>query len=587
MGAPRATTPKAFAVLAFALVCASTVLAHGDEQHGKSDGGMDMDTDMDMSADQHKDDYPPTYFSHSDHASLMIGHIACMTIAWAFMLPVAVMLSLVSSRYTLLTQLVFLATNALGLLLGTIYNAQTPDLYPGNAHHPIGWIITWVVSAHILVSLVGRVAGFIKGYKGARHQQTSTQEHQPFIPVSNGAEYDERQRRSSDDSAQASNHSAESMGSNSVSTHVADDEMGAEHHKEYTDEDQEFEDLPLVDSPIPSSNRLILKIAQAISQRIWRYIRLGYQIVDRIILPFGFVAFTTGIATYGRFFEGHAIFGGLAHWIKGGVFFWLGLFNLGRWSGSFAELGWAWNLRPRQSHQKWHPSSEFVESALIFFYGSTNIFLEHLGNSNGGWRAQDLEHVSITVLFIGGGLCGMLIESTWIRDLLSMSVSDLGSADGYTDLEREEELQPPTTYQISLNPIPALVIMLLGIMMSSHHQESMTSTMVHAQWGNLFLGASFARGLTYVIMYIKPPKSVFPSRPPTELLSSFGLIAGGIIFMASSSDTVDRMIRYELDAMFMYTVTMGLVGILMAWVLAVLAIKGWALRKERRASMHT
>jgi hypothetical protein len=98
------------------------------------------------------------------------------------------------------------------------------------------------------------------------------------------------------------------------------------------------------------------------------------------------------------------VFGGLAHWIKGGVFFWLGLFNLGRWSGSFAEVGWAWNARPRRAGQKWRPSAEFVESALIFFYGSTNIFLEHLGGWGGEWSAQDLEHISITVLFIGGGL---------------------------------------------------------------------------------------------------------------------------------------------------------------------------------------
>lgn len=129
----------------------------------------------------------------------------------------------------------------------------------------------------------------------------------------------------------------------------------------------------------------------------------------------------------------------------------------------------------------------------------------------------------------------MLIESTWIRDLLSQNVSDLESAGDYSAEMEREELQHPKTYKFSLNPIPALVIMLLGIMMSSHHQESMTSTMVHAQWGNLLLGASFARGLTYVIMYIRPPKSVYPSRPPTELLAAFGLIAGGIIFMASVS----------------------------------------------------
>ena len=42
------------------------------------------------------------------------------------------------------------------------------------------------------------------------------------------------------------------------------------------------------------------------------------------------------------------------------------------------------------------------------------------------------------------------------------------------------------------------------------------------------------------------------------------------------------MIHYELDAMFMYTVTMGLVGMLMAWILVVIAVKGWAVRRERR-----
>ena len=43
------------------------------------------------------------------------------------------------------------------------------------------------------------------------------------------------------------------------------------------------------------------------------------------------------------------------------------------------------------------------------------------------------------------------------------------------------------------------------------------------------------------------------------------------------------MVHYGLDEMFMYTVTMGLVGMLMAWEVLVLAIKGWAVRKEQRA----
>ncbi|KAH7322977.1 hypothetical protein B0I35DRAFT_450156 [Stachybotrys elegans] len=535
-----------------------------------ADGGHDHHHNDAAKHDNDEAKYPSTYFALPDHAGLIYAHIALMTLAWVFVLPVAVMFSLARSRHTLLTQFVFLAINGLAVLLGTVYNAQTPDLYPGNAHHKIGWIITWVVSAQVLIGLVGVVSGVVRD----RHSGRAAEEHS-FIPMtedSDGHHIFPDSCRFSNDSGQGTEPHTESVRSNSVSTTLSDEEGVYEPHKEYDD----FEDMPLT-SPV-SKGFFVAKAVAFASTRVWRYVEICYQIIDRIILPFGFVALTTGIIAFCRFFEGHEIFSGLAHWIKGGVFFWLGLFNLGRWSGSFAELGWAWNARPRNS--KWRPSAEFVESALIFFYGATNIFLEHLGNSGHAFSAQDLEHVSITVLFIGGGLSGMLIESTWIRDLLNVPVTMVvNDSNPHPDVEREM-LQPPEVYQISINPIPALVIMLLGTMMSSHHQETMISSMIHQQWGNLLLGASVARGLTYMILYIKPPKSVLPSRPPTELLAAFGLIAGGIIFMASSSDTVAGMIHYDLDAMFLYTVTMGLVGLLMAWEVLVLALKGWAVRKE-------
>ncbi len=68
--------------------------------------------------------------------------------------------------------------------------------------------------------------------------------------------------------------------------------------------------------------------------------------------------------------------------------------------GCFAEYGWAWNVRPSNTI----PSAEFVESFVIFIYGSTNVFLEHLAAWGATWTAQDLEHVSISVMFFGGGL---------------------------------------------------------------------------------------------------------------------------------------------------------------------------------------
>ena len=76
--------------------------------------------------------------------------------------------------------------------------------------------------------------------------------------------------------------------------------------------------------------------------------------------------------------------------------------------GSFADLGWAWNIKPPASivgsRKARTPSAEFLESFLIFVYGATNVFMEHMAAWGGSWSAQDYEHVSISVMFFGGGL---------------------------------------------------------------------------------------------------------------------------------------------------------------------------------------
>lgn len=126
----------------------------------------------------------------------------------------------------------------------------------------------------------------------------------------------------------------------------------------------------------------------------------------------------------------------------------------------------------------------------------------------------------------------MLVESRKIRDLLHTSL--LMKTSGASRMcEVQEPWHPPKTYGVSLNPLPALVILLLGFMMSSHHQDSMVSTMMHKQWGTLLVGFSLARAVTYVMSYISPPTSLLPSRPPSEIISAFCLMSGGLIFMAS------------------------------------------------------
>jgi hypothetical protein len=118
----------------------------------------------------------------------------------------------------------------------------------------------------------------------------------------------------------------------------------------------------------------------------------------------------------------------------------------------------------------------------------------------------------------------MLLESKRVRGWLNETIM------GGASVEPEE---PSNT--ASFNPMPALIIYLLGSMMGGHQQQQMVSTMVHRQWGGLLAGAALARGVTYIITYVRRPTSYLPSRPPSELVGAFCLISGGLIFMLSVS----------------------------------------------------
>jgi hypothetical protein len=82
---------------------------------------------------------------------------------------------------------------------------------------------------------------------------------------------------------------------------------------------------------------------------------------------------------------------------------------MARWAGAFADLGWAWNKKSSAAAKV--PTMEMIESALICFYGVSNVWLEHLNAWGGAWTAMDLEHLAITVLFFGGGLVSLSIFS--------------------------------------------------------------------------------------------------------------------------------------------------------------------------------
>ncbi|OQE43413.1 hypothetical protein PENCOP_c003G07405 [Penicillium coprophilum] len=554
------------------------------------DESMDMGMEMDMhtvteapqpttTAMPANSEGPMSYFAYGKHSSAIIAHIALMVLGWCFVLPVAVMLSVARSWLAIPSQLLFLTFNVFGVLLGIVYNSQTPDLYENNAHYKIGWIATFVVSAQFIMSL-------LFAYAGRGKSDTPSYEHASFFPVAtddhdtehaclNGAM---RGHRWSRDSGQGtdSNSSIHSPGSSSC-----------ESPTEYDGFEKPDEVLAKITSERSwiqrtSVGRFLLQtIPGLIPSWVLRVLNLVYNIVDRVILPFGFVAIATGAVAYGGIMRGREIFNGLAHFIKGGIFFWYGVLTLGRYIGCWADLGWAWNKKPSASIVGWKskvPSGEATESFVIFLYGATNVFLEHLNGAGKAWSATDLEHVSISVLFFGGGLAGMLFESACIRDWVNNTILQ-PPAHGTSD----EAWRPPRSQGVSLNPMPALVIMLLGMMMGSHHQDSMTSTMVHKQWGNMLVGFALARGMTYLLLYLKPPTSYLPARPPTEIIAAFCLISGGLIFMLSTRNVIQAMEYYEVDAMFTFTVGLGFSAFIMAYEVLTIALKAWAMKRAQRA----
>ncbi|KAL2828964.1 hypothetical protein BDW59DRAFT_142599 [Aspergillus cavernicola] len=571
---------------AFLLASFASALAHGDDH--------EMNMDMDMTSHNHtqthaKDNSPMSYFAYGKHTGWIVTHIALMVAAWCFVLPTAVMLSIARSRLALLSQFVFLMLNAAGLFVGIIYNNQTPDLYQNNAHHKIGWVATSAMSAQVVMALIFT-------YAGRGEKEESVDERAQFLPVSTedmaesfpaGIRHEYRWSRDSCQGTERNTASIQSRSSSSSCTSPSDEYGGFEKPEE---------DLP---EQLPESSGflhsnvldrfLASRVPCLVSGRALRILDFMYNVSDRFILQLGFIAILSGAVTYGGIMREKDVFNGLAHFIKGGIFFWYGLLTLGRVMGCWADLGWAWNVKPPREIVGWKASiqtAEFTESAVIFSYGVSNVFLEHLSGWGGAWTPSDFEHMSIAIMFLGGGLCGMLFESKPIKTWLNSTILRAPSlSQPETHGTSDTAWHAPNTQGVSLNPMPALVILLLGMMMGSHHQTSMVSSMIHKQWGNMLVGFALARGMTYVLMYLKPPTSYLPSRPPTEVVAAFCLISGGLIFMLSARNVIMSIEYYELDAMFTFTVGMGFTAFIMALELVIIAIKAWAIKRESRPQL--
>lgn len=571
----------------------SLAFAHGHDVHTTDMPAMDMTMTMTPAADAApkqadgafpapgKEGWPLSYWSYSENVRLLYTYMALVLLNCIIIAPPVVMLSVARSRFALPSQFLFLASQGLALFTAIIYDAKTPDLYPNNAHYKVRWVLFCISAVWVALGLVNLYADWTNRSKTRPLSSALMAQYQRLQQAQQTPP-----NRMSYDSGQGTERNSGSLFGNSLSPSADSDQR--RHFHDY--EAVGFDDADAVDEKRgflrnTRLDRFMSRVVPRIGHRPLKFVRFLYVLIERLILVLGFVSVATLTTTVGGISRGNHIFNILAHYIKGAIFFWYGLLTLGRWMGSFADFGWAWNVKPPQElvgrAKARMPTAEFTESFVICAYGASNVFLEHLAAWGGEWTAQDLEHASISVMFFGGGALGMLIESKRVRELLDTSILSARNNILHAD---EHHFERPKSYSVSLNPMPALIILLLGKMMGSHHQSSMLSTMVHKQWGNMFMGFALARSVTYIMLYLSPPTSFLPARPPSELVSSFCLIAGGITFIVSNKDTVAALESYGLDAMFTFVITVGFTALIMAWTVLNLAFKGWAVRREHGAT---
>ncbi len=224
------------------------------------------------------------------------------------------MFSISRSRYALPVQFLFLILNGAGVIVGTIYNFSTPDLYEDNAHHKVGWIATWVVTAQVVMSLLFLYTGRTRkvepqGEETTRFLPVSMENMVGFTdsPVSPYHDY-----RWAGDTARNAERSFSGTTQNSRDISPDNDHRFPKEQPPRTDadgdnEEEEEDGLPM---PMPAPQRrslfrvkridsfLTKRVPGLFSARLLKAAEVMYEVFDRTILILGFIALVSGGVTY-------------------------------------------------------------------------------------------------------------------------------------------------------------------------------------------------------------------------------------------------------------------------------------------------
>ncbi|KAI5964827.1 uncharacterized protein KGF55_001897 [Candida pseudojiufengensis] len=501
-----------------------------------------------------------TYFNiKTNHRPSLYLHIIFGLISIFILYPLTLIFNNLNLSKTYLVSLIIHTSCLIFSIFNySIFINSIPDLYPGNAYNKMIIIV-------FISTILQLILAFIKNLETNTNSNSTIHSSNRYFNLSTSTS-------SSDD---------ESSSIDSTPTN---------YEKVFNKEESKLSKL---------QNKMKLnKLREWISNtKVFYAIKIAFNLLNWGHFFYFFVLVPTGVATFCLYGKEQTVFNLLAHFIKGGVFFAYGVLSLARYSGAFSQKGWSWNHKfitndsqmnyweKFQNKGLW--TMEMIESSLILFYGSTNIFLEHLSNAGEEWSPKDLQHVSIAFIFIGCGLCGVITELKLQDWRFEQAKSN------YQKFITTTEEDHPQHHQVEIikaspgfspNPFPILTIYWTGILMSKHQQASELSTEIHVQWGNLFIMGCCFRFLTYILMLLIKKNSttelIKPNRPITELIVSFCLLCGGIIFMESTDPIILSFEYYGLTSMFTLNVTLGFITLFMSYMMSLFVFKDWLKNKS-------
>lgn len=316
---------KMSAATALLLSLASCAAAHGNSGHGTMKmGGMQNSTNSTFNPLYQGQYSLPSYAGLDSYTGSMFAHIVLEVVAWFFVLPIGslllaprrhlradsglgIMFSVTRSRLALPTQFLFLIINGLGVLFGTVYNVNTPDLYENNAHHTIGWIATWVMTAQVVMALLFLYSG------RSKHTSALARERAAFLPVTieSMAEHNQMHQAAGYSSYRWSGDSGQGTERSSYHSRDISPTDPSRYTKPEADEEDDDDDDES-DGVVPQGRGFLRstfvdrylsrRLPGLVSKRLQKGLETVYEIIDRTILVLGFIALTTGGVTYAGIF---------------------------------------------------------------------------------------------------------------------------------------------------------------------------------------------------------------------------------------------------------------------------------------------